>query len=74
MSGGFRLRLGGSVALRLRSSRHAALRSTVSARRPQTEAEVLIFSTPSGVVRLDAPTIPVCGQLPQPVQIPLATR
>ena len=41
---GFRLRFGGSVALRLRSRRLSALRSTFPARRPQTEARQSAFA------------------------------
>ena len=51
-----------------------ALRFTVSARRPQTEAGFLIFPAPSGAVQHSAPTIRGCGQLPPPARLPLVMR
>ncbi len=70
--GGFRLWLGGGVALRLRSawrsSPLAAPLFPLADRRPKATfiaaAGVRADATP-----LDAPTIPLCGRSPRPGQI-----
>jgi len=70
----FRLRLGGGVALCLRSSRLSACAALLplADRRPKPVS--LFFYEPSGAVRHSAPTISVCGQATEPTSQPPMLR